>query len=51
MAALTAAFAFGQVVGPLAVPLLVAYGGFPAALLLAAALLVLSALLLPREGR
>jgi MFS family permease len=43
MAALTAAFAFGQIVGPLGVPLLVAHGGF------AAALLALSAALLPRE--
>ncbi|HEX7054031.1 MAG TPA: YbfB/YjiJ family MFS transporter [Burkholderiales bacterium] len=51
MAALTAAFALGQVVGPLSVPLLVAHGGFAAALLLAAALLALSALLLPRERR
>lgn len=49
MAALTAAFAFGQIVGPLSVPLLVAHGGFATALLAAAALLALSAALLPRE--
>ena len=46
MAALTAAFALGQILGPLIVPLM---GGFRAALLLAGALLVFSAVLLPRE--
>ena len=51
MGALTAAFAFGQIVGPLTVPLLVALGGFPAALLTASAVLALSAALLPRERR
>jgi MFS family permease len=51
MAALTAAFAFGQIAGPLSVPLLVAHGGFAAALLVAAALLALSAALLPRQRR
>jgi hypothetical protein len=51
VAALTAAFAFGQIVGPLSVPMLVAHGGFAAALLVAAALLALSAALLPRERR
>ena len=51
MAALTAAFALGQIVGPLSVPLLVSHGGFAAALLAASALLALSALLLPRERR
>jgi len=51
MAALTAAFAFGQIVGPLTVPLLVSLGGFPAALLTASAVLALSAALLPRERR
>ena len=51
MAALTAAFALGQILGPLSVPLLVAHGGFAAALLFASALLALSAALLPREGR
>jgi MFS family permease len=51
MAALTAAFAAGQILGPLSVPLLVAYGGFAAALLAASAVLALSAALLPRERR
>lgn len=49
MAALTAAFAFGQIVGPLTVPLLVAHGGFGAALLCASGVLAASALVLPRE--
>lgn len=48
MAAMTAAFAAGQIAGPLVVPVL---GGFKAALALAAALLVLSALLLPKEKK
>lgn len=51
MAALTAAFALGQIVGPLSVPLLVAHGGFAAALLAAALVLAASAVLLPRERR
>ena len=51
MAALTAAFALGQIVGPLSVPLLVSHGGFAAALLTASGLLALSALLLPGERR
>jgi MFS family permease len=51
MAALTAAFALGQILGPLSVPLLVAHGGFPAALLAASVLLALSAALLPRDRR
>lgn len=49
MSALTAAFALGQILGPLSVPVLVAYGGFPSALLAASAVLALSAALLPRE--
>jgi MFS family permease len=48
MAAMTAAFAAGQIAGPLVVPVL---GGFKAALALAAALLVLSAVLLPKEKK
>ena len=48
MAALTAAFALGQILGPLSVPLLVAHGGFAAALLAASGVLALSAVLLPR---
>ena len=51
MAALTAAFALGQIAGPLTVPLLVAYGGFDAALLCASAVLALSAAALPRSRR
>jgi predicted MFS family arabinose efflux permease len=51
IAAMTAAFALGQIVGPLAVSALVrASGGFSAALVLAAALLALSALALTRAG-
>ena len=47
IAAMTSAFALGQIVGPLAVSALVeASGGFSAALLVAAALLVISALAL-----
>lgn len=51
MAALTAAFAVGQILGPLSVPLLVRHGGFAAALLAASGVLALSAVLLPRERR
>ncbi len=51
MAAMTSAFAAGQIAGPLSVPLLVRYAGFPGALLLASAVLVLSAALLPRQSR
>jgi MFS family permease len=46
MAAMTAAFAAGQVAGPLAVSLLVGAGGFSAALLIACAVLVAGAVLL-----
>ena len=50
MAAMTAAFALGQILGPLAVSLLVRSGGdFSPALILAAAMLVASALLLQRR--
>jgi len=49
IAAMTAAFALGQILGPLAVAFLVqAGGGFSAALLLASGLLALSALALGR---
>jgi predicted MFS family arabinose efflux permease len=51
MAALTAAFAVGQILGPLSVPLLVRHGGFAAALLAASGVLALSAVLLPRDRR
>ncbi len=51
MAALTAAFALGQIAGPLTVPLLVAHGGFDAVLLCASGVLALSAAALPRERR
>jgi MFS family permease len=49
MAAMTSAFAVGQIAGPLSVPLLVHRAGFSAALYLAAAVLVVSAVLLPKE--
>jgi MFS family permease len=49
MAAMTAAFAAGQIAGPLVVPLLGGSGGVSAPLTLAALVLVASALLLPRE--
>ncbi len=50
MAAMTAAFALGQIVGPLAVTFLVgADGGFTGALLFASAMLVAGALLLVRR--
>jgi MFS family permease len=49
MAAMTAAFAAGQIAGPLAVSFLVGAGGFAAALLIACAVLIAgAALLLPR---
>jgi predicted MFS family arabinose efflux permease len=52
MAAMTAAFAAGQIVGPLSVSFLVgAGGGFAAALLIACAVLVAGALLLVRRKR
>ena len=52
MAAMTAAFAFGQIVGPLAVSLLVGAGGsIAAALLAAAAVLVAGGLLLVTSWR
>jgi len=50
IAAMTSAFALGQILGPLAVAALVrATGGFAAALVFAAALLALSALELMRD--
>jgi len=49
MAAMTAAFAAGQIAGPLSVSLMVAAGGFSAALLVACAFLVGGALLLMRR--
>ena len=49
MAAMTAAFALGQVVGPLSVTSLLGRGGFERPLILAAALLALSALALLRR--
>jgi predicted MFS family arabinose efflux permease len=51
MAAMTAAFAAGQIAGPLSVPILVARAGFAAALVFASAVLVLSAVFLPKEKR
>jgi MFS family permease len=48
MAAMTAAFAAGQIAGPLVVSLLVGAGGFSAALLIACAALVAGAVLLLR---
>ncbi len=50
IAAMTAAFAAGQIAGPLGASYIAqAHGGFPAALLLASALLVLSAIALAKE--
>jgi len=50
IAAMTSAFAVGQIVGPLAVSALVrAWGGFGGALILASALLVVSAIALLRS--
>jgi predicted MFS family arabinose efflux permease len=50
MAAMTAAFALGQIIGPLAITFLVgADGGFTGALLFASAMLVAGALLLVRR--
>jgi MFS family permease len=52
MAAMTSAFALGQIVGPVIVSLLAqSTGGFAPALMLAASALVLSALSLRKESR
>ena len=51
MAAMTSAFAVGQIVGPLSVSSLTDTAGFAPALAVAAGLLVLSALLLLRRGQ
>jgi len=52
MAAMTSAFALGQILGPVIVSLLIpSTGGFAPALILAAAVLVLSALSLRKGGR
>jgi hypothetical protein len=49
MAAMTSAFAAGQILGPLSVPLIAHCAGFSGALLVAAAVLAMSAVLLPKS--
>jgi predicted MFS family arabinose efflux permease len=51
MAAMTSAFALGQILGPVIVSLLIPTGGFAPALILAASVLILSALSLRKGGR
>ena len=50
MAAMTSAFALGQILGPVIVSLIPSTGGFAPALILAASVLVLSAFLLLHKG-
>jgi predicted MFS family arabinose efflux permease len=51
MAAMTSAFAAGQILGPLGVPLIAHRAGFSGALLVAAAVLAMSALFLPGQNQ